>query len=53
MLQVGRTYGINSLCRFLGVEPPTDQPFPHVNTTLEWQKEFGHEEAKAEVGGAE
>jgi hypothetical protein len=40
--------GWEPLCRFLGVEQPTDQPFPHVNTALEWQKESGDEEVEGQ-----
>jgi hypothetical protein len=38
--------GWEPLCRFLGVEPPIGQPFPHVNTTLDWQKESSDEEVE-------
>ncbi|HEY8684498.1 MAG TPA: sulfotransferase [Chloroflexota bacterium] len=41
--------GWEPLCRFLGVEPPRDQPFPHVNSTLDWQNERGSEGEKAQT----
>jgi hypothetical protein len=31
--------GWEPLCRFLGIDPPNDLPFPHVNSTLDWQNE--------------
>jgi hypothetical protein len=33
--------GWEPLCRFLGVPMP-DAPFPHVNTTEDFRKMFGH-----------
>jgi hypothetical protein len=38
--------GWEPLCRFLGVEPPIDQPFPHMNTALEWRQGSGDEEVE-------